>query len=105
MIEITDEALQELIKRKDDTPFEYIRLGLTGGGCAGFQYIFDTDISRQPNDTLIDYGPIKFLVDDVSLPLIDDTTIVYVKDGLNEYFKYENPKEKSVCGCGVSVQF
>ena len=104
MIEITDEALQKLIQKQKEEQFDYIRLGLSGGGCAGFEYVFAVD-NLQTDDTIVDYGPIKFIIDKISMPYIEGSTIVYVKDGLNEYFKYDNPKEKNVCGCGVSVTF
>tara|TARA_B100001939_G_scaffold345514_1_gene362264 strand:- start:1256 stop:1579 length:324 start_codon:yes stop_codon:yes gene_type:complete len=103
-IEISDEAYQKLIQKKEEERFDYIRLGVTGGGCAGFEYIFSTG-DLQNDDIIIDFGPIKFLIDKISLPYIEGSTIIWVKDGLNEYFKYDNPKEKSSCGCGVSVQF
>jgi len=32
-------------------------------------------------------------------------TLDYIKEGLNEFFKFINPNEQSSCGCGVSVQF
>ena len=32
-------------------------------------------------------------------------TLHYVKEGLNEVFKFINPKEKDSCGCGVSINF
>ena len=32
-------------------------------------------------------------------------TLDYVKEGLNEFFKFINPKEQSSCGCGVSINF
>ena len=70
----------------------------------GFEYIFSTG-DLQNDDIIIDFGPIKFLIDKISIPYIEGSTIIWVKDGLNEYFKYDNPKEKSSCGCGVSVQF
>ena len=104
MVEITDEALQKLIQKQKEEQFDYLRLGLSGGGCAGFEYVFAVD-NPETDDTIVDYGPIKFIIDKISMPYIKGSTIVYVKDGLNEYFKYDNPQEKSVCGCGVSVTF
>ena len=42
IIEVTDNAIQRLLKKKTEDNFEYIRIGITGGSCAGFQYIFDS---------------------------------------------------------------
>ena len=42
LIEITDEAIVKLLEKQEKENFKYIRLGITGGGCAGFEYIFDS---------------------------------------------------------------
>ena len=42
MIELTDEAIQQLLYQQSKEGWKNIRLGITGGGCAGFEYIFDS---------------------------------------------------------------
>jgi len=100
MVEVTDNAITKLIERN----VEKIRLGVTGGGCAGYEYIFADDILRE-GDEVVDYGKFSFLVDKMSQPYLKGVTIDYVIEGLNEIFKVVNPNEQSSCGCGVSVQF
>jgi iron-sulfur cluster assembly protein len=41
-------------------------------------------------------------VDPQSLPMIDGTEVDFVKQGLNESFKFRNPQTKAECGCGES---
>lgn len=105
MIEITDEAIQEILRQQAEKQFSYIRLGVTGGGCAGFEYIFaDTnDISNE--DLILDYGKWSFLIDQESIPYIEGMTLDFLTEGLNKIFKFINPKEKSKCGCGISINF
>ncbi len=105
ILEITDEAILKLLEKKEKEQFNYIRLGITGGGCAGFEYIFDSVSDKDDNDIVIDFGKLEFVVDKVSLPYINGMTLDYVKEGLNEVFKFINPKEQSSCGCGVSINF
>jgi len=100
-VEITDIAIQKLLEKK----VEFIRLGVTGGGCAGFEYVFKDAIVPNDDDLVIDYGRFQFVIDPLSQPYLDGMTLDFVEEGLNEYFKFINPKEKSSCGCGVSVQF
>ena len=101
MIELTDQAIIKLIERKVDS----VRVGITGGGCAGFEYIFDSVDAKDVNDIVVDFGKLQFVIDKMSLPYINGMTLDYIKEGLNEVFKFINPKEQSSCGCGVSINF
>ena len=89
IIEVSDSAIQKLLEKKSQDNFEYIRIGITGGGCAGFEYIFDSVQAKEDTDVLVDYGPIQFVIDKISIP----------------YILGINPKEEASCGCGVSINF
>lgn len=105
LIEITDEAITKLLEKRTKEQFNYIRLGITGGGCAGFEYVFDSVINKEPDDIVVDFGELKFVINKLSIPYINGMTLDYVYEGLNEVFKFINPKEKDSCGCGVSINF
>ena len=107
IIEVTDEAIQKLLSKKEKERFSYIRLGITGGGCAGFEYIFDSTSDRPDTvgDVVVDYGELQFIIDKLSLPYLLGMTLDFRKEGLNEVFKFINPKEEASCGCGVSINF
>lgn len=105
LIEITDEAITELLRKKEKEKFNYIRLGITGGGCAGFEYVFDSSNDVNEDDIVVDFGQLKFVINKISVPYINGMTLDFVKEGLNEVFKFINPKEKDSCGCGVSINF
>jgi iron-sulfur cluster assembly protein len=53
-------------------------------------------------DAVFEVRGVKVIVDATSLPLIDGTLVDFVKQGLNEAFKFQNPKAKGECGCGES---
>ena len=105
ILELTDEAIVKLMEAKERDGFNYIRLGITGGGCAGYEYVIEHTDTITPNDNVLDYGKFKIVVDDISLPFLNGSTLDYQREGINEYFKIINPNEVSSCGCGVSVQF
>ena len=105
LIEITDEAIVKLLEKQEKENFKYIRLVITGGGCAGFEYIFDSVRDYSDDDIVIDFGKLQFVVDKVSVPYINGMTLDWRKEGFNEIFKFINPKEKDSCGCGVSINF
>ena len=103
VIELTDEAITKAMERCSNE--KNIRLGVTGGGCAGFEYVIEYADNINPDDNVVDYGKFKILVNHASTPFLQGSTLDYIKEGINEYFKIINPNEVSCCGCGVSVQF
>ena len=107
LIEITDNAIQKIIEKQEKDGFTNIRLGITGGGCAGFEYVFDSvdDNSTTADDVFIDYGKFGIVIDKISIPYLAGMTLDWQTEGLNEFFKFVNPKEKDSCGCGVSINF
>ena len=105
VIELTDGAISKAIERTETGNRSGIRLGVTGGGCAGFEYVIEYADNINPDDNVVDYGKFKILVNHASTPFLQGSTLDYIKEGINEYFKIINPNEVSSCGCGVSVQF
>ncbi len=79
-----------------------LRLGVRKTGCSGFAYVvnFADDVAQ--NDVVFENHGVKVVVDRESLPLIDGTEVDFVKQGLNEAFKFRNPNVKGECGCGES---
>ena len=105
MVELTDAAILKAVERTENDSRDIIRLGVTGGGCAGFEYIIGYADSVGDDDTILDYGQFKIAINEMSKPYLKDSTLDWVREGLNEYFKIINPNEIASCGCGVSVQF
>jgi iron-sulfur cluster assembly protein len=79
-----------------------LRVGIKKTGCSGFAYVVNYAETIAPSDIVFDDHGVKVVVDPDSLPLIDGTVVDFVKQGLNEAFKFSNPKAKGECGCGES---
>ena len=79
-----------------------LRLAVKKTGCSGFAYVvnYADDIGR--DDVVFEQGGVKVIVDPESLRMIDGTEIDFVREGLNEAFKFRNPNVKGECGCGES---
>lgn len=79
-----------------------LRVFVTGGGCSGFQYGFTFDTEVAEDDTVIQDGIVRVLVDPMSYPYLEGAVLDY-KEGLEgARFVVENPQASSTCGCGSS---
>ena len=79
-----------------------LRVGVRKTGCSGWAYVIDYADSVDSDDVVFEEDGVKVIVDAESLELIDGTEVDFVKDGLNEAFKFRNPNVKGECGCGES---
>jgi iron-sulfur cluster assembly protein len=79
-----------------------LRLGVRKTGCSGFAYVINYADNQEPGDIVFEDSGLKVFVDPASLPMIDGTTVDFVKQGLNEAFRFRNPNVKGECGCGES---
>lgn len=79
-----------------------LRLGVKTAGCSGMSYKLEFADAINPEDKVWESYGVKVVVDPKSLPYLDGTELDYVKEGLQEGFKYKNPNEKETCGCGKS---
>lgn len=79
-----------------------LRLGIKQTGCSGFAYVIDYADEVQDDDVVFESGGVSVIVDKPSLEYIDGTRVDFVKQGLNEAFKFDNPKAAGECGCGES---
>jgi iron-sulfur cluster assembly protein len=79
-----------------------LRIGVRRSGCNGWAYTIDYADALQPDDVVFDEAGVKVIVAAETLGLIDGTEVDFVKDGLNEAFKFRNPNVKGECGCGES---
>jgi iron-sulfur cluster assembly protein len=79
-----------------------IRLGVRTSGCSGMAYKLEFVDDAQSEDMVFESHGVKVVIDPKSLPYIDGTELDFVREGLNEGFKFRNPNVKDECGCGES---
>lgn len=79
-----------------------LRLGVRKTGCSGFAYVINYADDAKADDVVFEDRGVKVFVDPSSLKLIDGTIVDFVKQGLNEAFRFKNPNIKGECGCGES---
>ena len=81
-----------------------VRLGVKTTGCSGLAYKLEYVDEVPPEDVLFVTQGIKLMVDPKSLAYLDGTELDFVREGLNEGFKFNNPNERDKCGCGESFR-
>ena len=79
-----------------------LRLGVRTTGCSGLAYKLEFADEVKPEDQVFEANGVRVLIDPKSLAYLDGTELDYVREGLNEGFKFNNPNEKDRCGCGES---
>ncbi len=104
MMIVTDKAaakIKSLVEAEDRDPADGLRIGVTGGGCSGFQYVMEIGGVKE-GDQVFQNGPARVFIDPKSLLFVDGSAIDY-NDGLtNAGFVIQNPKSTGTCGCGLS---
>ena len=79
-----------------------IRLGVKTSGCSGMAYKLEFVDNTETEDLVFESHGVKVVIDPKSLAYLDGTELDFVKEGLNEGFRFNNPNVKDECGCGES---
>lgn len=79
-----------------------LRLGVRTSGCSGMAYVLEFVDQTNDDDIIFEDKGVKVIVDGKSLVYLDGTELDFVKEGLNEGFKFNNPNVSGECGCGES---
>jgi iron-sulfur cluster assembly protein len=81
-----------------------VRLGVKTTGCSGLAYKLEYVDDLTADDVVFETHGLKILIDPKSLAYLDGTELDFVREGLNEGFKFNNPNERDRCGCGESFR-
>jgi iron-sulfur cluster assembly protein len=81
-----------------------LRVGVRTTGCSGMAYKLEYVDAESPEDQAFESHGVRIYVDPKSLAYIDGTELDFVREGLNEGFQFNNPREKDRCGCGESFR-
>lgn len=106
-IEITAAAAEEIAKQRDKRgkPGAAIRVGIRGGGCTGFTYVFEWADEPRPTDKVFNAHGVTVVTDPKSFVYLRGMQLDFVRGMMGHGFKFNNPNAKGACGCGESVQF
>jgi iron-sulfur cluster insertion protein len=100
----TDRAasrVKELID-EEGNPDLKLRVYISGGGCSGFQYGFTFEESQAEDDTVVENGGVKLVIDPMSYQYLMGAEIDFQEDLQGARFIIKNPNASTTCGCGSS---
>lgn len=104
VLRITDAAaarVRQLLERSEK-PALGLRVGVRTGGCSGLMYEVEYAHERQGFEEVVEDKGVKVFVDPTALMYLIGAEMDYVEDKLRSGFVFNNPNEKSRCGCGES---
>ncbi|MGL4667944.1 MAG: iron-sulfur cluster assembly protein IscA [Saezia sp.] len=102
---MTEAAARQVLKYLDKRGKGVgIRLGVKTTGCSGMAYKLEYADDVTGDDIVYESQGLKILVDPKSVPYLEGTELDFVKEGLSEGFKFNNPNERGKCGCGESFR-
>jgi len=78
-----------------------LRVGIRGGGCAGFEYVLDFS-NKNDDDIVSTHDGITVYIDPVSAMHLEGVMIDYIMGLSGTGFKFINPYASTTCGCGNS---
>ena len=105
LVSITQSAKEYLrsvlVANEPEGPNDLVTLGVKGGGCSGFQYVWDFK-SNWPDTDWSDPLENVLVLDPIAEIYVAGCTIDYVNELGGSYLKVVNPNVTSSCGCGES---
>ena len=109
-VTVTERAIAEIKKAATGraTAPKGLRVGIRGGGCTGFSYLFEwADAEPRPEDKVLAFenDAVRVFIDPKSYLFLDGSTLDFATTLMARGFKWVNPNVKGTCGCGESVQF
>ncbi|GGH19775.1 Iron-sulfur cluster assembly accessory protein [Cribrihabitans marinus] len=98
---VTDRAFERLAEIGAADQGKALRVAVEGGGCSGFQYEIALDDPAE-DDLVLEGNGQKVVVDNVSLPFLENAVIDFSEELIGARFVIDNPNAASSCGCGTS---
>jgi iron-sulfur cluster insertion protein len=104
---LTEKAVSEIkhimTEQNMDANVSYVRVGVKGGGCSGFQWVFNIDENyNETTDVIEEQDGLKLVIDKRSMMYLAGTTVDFHNTLDKRGFKFENPSVRTSCGCGSS---
>lgn len=106
MLKVTEKAVKavkHIMKEQDlDSETHFLRLGVKGGGCAGYSYALDITEAKNDTDEEFEFDGVKVVVDPNSYIYLKEVTLDFKDEVMGRGFVFGNLAATGTCGCGSS---
>lgn len=101
--ELAAKEVKRFIEEGDYDEGAVLRIGVSGGGCSGFNYSLNI-VSEydEANDMKSEQHGVSVVVNRKEALFLEGTTVDYYEGIEQRGFQFHNPQAKRTCGCGNS---
>lgn len=104
VLSLTDAAADRVRQVMQGKPeAQALKIGIKKGGCAGMEYTITWAESIGKFDEVVEDKGVKVVIDPAAVLYLIGTEMDWKVDKLAAQFVFNNPNQKSACGCGESV--
>ncbi len=106
VLTLTEAAAERVkaIMARSDAPVAGLRVGVKKGGCAGLEYTMEYAAEALPTDEVVEDKGVRILIEPAAILYLLGTEMDFKTEKLTSGFVFNNPNQKSACGCGISVE-
>ena len=104
LLKITTKAAEQIKKiiHSSEKKCLGIKVGVDKTGCSGYAYKMDFAFDKVENFDVVEDKGVKVYVEPSATMFLVGSEMDYVVDKMSSRFVFNNPNEKSSCGCGES---
>ncbi len=102
-LEFTEAAASKLhqVLKEQDALNSYLRIAVTSTPRGGIEYVFGLEEKPAESDQVVQFGALKAVVDEDSMPLLEGSSVDYVEGFQRSGFVISNPNFRGGgCACG-----
>ncbi len=104
VIEVTEKAARKVraLAEREGRPTACLRVRVVAGGCSGFTYELSFVDGPEEADRVVERHGVRVLIDPISAPIVDGSTLEFDDALLGGGLKMRNPRATHECACGES---
>ena len=104
LLTITDNAAEQIKKiiLNSDKKCLGVTVGVDKTGCSGYAYKMDYAFKDVDGFDIVEDKGVKIFIDPSATMFLIGSEMDYSSDKISSRFVFNNPNEKSSCGCGES---